>query len=117
MVVTITSLRLKHWWGFFRLSLWGLRITRQAGRQPGFIEMKNTGFGYLHFTLSVWESEPQAKDFACSGAHRDALRESRSLAAEIRIYTFRSETVPDWKAAKKLLSENGRAIIPGGEKL
>ena len=110
MVITITSLKLKHWWGFFALSLWGWRIVRQTKMQKGFIKMRNTGFGYLHFTLSAWESEADLQHFARTGAHREAMRQSGNLATEIGIYTFRSEDVPSWKEAKKLVFENGKII-------
>jgi heme-degrading monooxygenase HmoA len=115
MVITITSLKLRHWWGFFKLSLWGLKIVRQTKTQKGFVEMKNTGFGYLHFTLSVWESEADAKNFARSGAHLEAMRESRKLATEIRIYTFQGEKIPDWKEAKRLLRERGKVFSFGNQ--
>ena len=108
MVITITSLKLKHWWDFFKLSLWGLRIVRQTKTQKGFIEMKNTGFGYLHFTLSVWETEADVKNFARSGAHLEATKQSQKLATEIRIYTFRSEEMPNWKEAKRMVFERGK---------
>lgn len=111
MIITITSLKLRHWRGFFKLSLWGLKISRQAKTQKDFIEMKNTGFGYLHFTLSVWESEEGLKNFARSGAHLEAMKESRNLATEIRIYTFQSEQIPDWQEAKRMLFENGKVIL------
>jgi hypothetical protein len=114
MIITITSLELRHWWGFFKLSLWGLKISRQAKTQKGFIRMKNTGFGYLHFTLSAWESEADLKNFARCGAHLEAMKESRNLATEIRIYTFRSEQIPDWREARRMLFENGRVILFDG---
>ena len=110
MVITITSLELRHWWDFFKLSLWGLKIVRQTKTQKGFIEMKNTGFGYLHFTLSAWETEADVKNFARSGAHLEAMKQSRKLATEIRIYTFRSDEIPDWKDAKRLLFERGKVL-------
>ena len=92
------------------MSYLALKIVRQTGTQKGFVEMKNTGFGYLHFTLSVWESEADMKDFARSGAHLKAMKSSQKLSTEIRIYTFQSEQVPDWKEAKQLLFEKGRVI-------
>lgn len=110
MIITVTSLRLNHWWNYFGLSLRGLKIMLQAKQQKGFISMKNTGFGYLHFTLSVWESDSDLRDFARSGAHREAMKRSQTLADEIGIYTFRSERVPNWKEAKKLLFEYGKFI-------
>ena len=108
MFVTITSLRLRRLRDFFRLSYFGWRIAKQARAQKGFRRMKNTGFGYLHFTITAWESEPDLKSFAASGAHREALGASRELATEIRIHTFEGEDFPGWKEAKRMLFEKGR---------
>ena len=110
MVITITSLRLRHWWDYFRLSLWGLKISQQAKKQKGFLAMRNTGFGYLHFTLSAWKSAADVENFARSGAHLEAMKQSRSLATEIRIYTFTAQEIPDWADAKKRLFEYGRVF-------
>lgn len=110
MIITVTSLRLRRLWGFFKLTYLAMHIVRQTQTQPGFISMKNTGFGYMHYTLSAWESEEDVKRFARTGAHRDAMKFSRSLATEIRIYTFRCDEVPDWKEAKQLLLENGKVF-------
>lgn len=108
MIVTVTSLRLKSLWGFFRLSWMGFRITLQARRQPGFVAMKNTGFGYLHFTATVWRSEAEAKAFAHSGYHLEAMKKAASLADEVRIYTFAGDNIPSWTETRKLLEERGR---------
>lgn len=110
MVIVITSLKLRHWWGFFRLSYLGLTIVRQTKTQPGFIEMKNTGFGYLHFTMSVWESEQAAAKFSRSGAHLEAMRQGHALATEIGIYKYSGDKLPSWDEAKKLVLEQGRII-------
>ncbi len=110
MVVTVTSLKLKHLWGFFKMSYLSLHIVRQTKTQPGFIAMKNTGFGYLHFTLSVWESAEAAQRFAHSGAHQKALKFSRELASEIKIYTYPSDQVPNWNEAKQLVAEHGKGF-------
>lgn len=110
MVVTITSLRLRSLWGFFRLSWNGLKISLQARRSPGFIAMKNTGSGYLHHTLSLWEDEKSAKAFAHSGAHLAALQEGASLASEIRILTYPADALPSWPEAKARVAEQGRAF-------
>lgn len=110
MIVSITSLRLRSRFGFFRLSWNGLKISLQARRQPGFIQMKNTGSGYLHYTLSAWANEEDVKRFSRSGAHLEAMKNARTLAKEIRIHTFEADAIPDWKDAKSLIERNGRAI-------
>lgn len=72
--------------------------------------MKNTGFGYLHFTLSVWETEEDLKRFAREGAHLKAMKKSSVLATEIRTYTYQDVCPPNWKEAKNLLLEKGKVL-------
>ena len=108
MVITITSIRLKSVWYFFKLSLFGLRIVKQTKQEKGFMQMKNTGFGYMHYTLSVWESEEDLKRFARSGAHAAAMQQSKNIATEIRTYTYQIEQIPSWQEVKRLLKEKGK---------
>lgn len=110
MHVTVTSLKLRSVWGFFKLSIFGLKVSQQAKDEKGFIVMKNTGFGLLHYTLTHWQTEADLKRFATSGQHKDAMKESAKLATEIRTYTYASETMPDWTTAKKLLNEKGKLL-------
>jgi heme-degrading monooxygenase HmoA len=108
MVITVTSIRLKRLWHFFKLTYLAMHVVRQMKGQTGFVKMKNTGFGYWHYTLSVWESEGQAKSFARAGAHLQAMKAGPSIATEVRIYTFQSDHIPGWKEAKQLVLERGK---------
>jgi hypothetical protein len=110
MIVTITSLRLKSLWGFFRLSWNGLKITLQARKSPGFVAMKNTGSGYLHYTMSLWKEEKDAQAFARSGAHLEAMKKGGELAEEICVHTYAAEALPAWGEAKVLVEKHGRRI-------
>lgn len=110
MIVTLTSIRLKSVWHFFKLSWFGLKISQQVKSQAGFIQLKNTGFGYLHFTCSAWQSEKAMKEFMRSGAHLEAMKNSASLAREIRTYTYQTDQLPSWQAAKVLLAEKGKVL-------
>lgn len=110
MFVTITSLQLKSIWGFFKLSLFGLKITNQAKKEKGFIAMKNTGFGYMHYTLSHWQTQDDLKRFAHSGAHLTAMKEGGKIATEIKTHTYSADRLPDWRSAKKLLLEKGKPV-------
>ncbi|MFM9945202.1 MAG: DUF3291 domain-containing protein [Bacteroidia bacterium] len=110
MIITITSLKLRSLWKFFRLSLHGMKVMKQTKNQKGFIRIKNTGFGFWHYTLSAWETEEDVKNFAKSGAHLQAMKESAAIATEIGIYTYKSDKMPDWKEAKELVREKGRVL-------
>jgi hypothetical protein len=72
--------------------------------------MKNTGFGYLHFTLSAWETEEDMKKFYREGPHLNAMKKTSVIAAETRTYSYKTETFPKWNEAKELLLKNGKAL-------
>lgn len=101
MTITITSIRLKSLWYFFKLSWHGFKITMQVRKTSGFIKMKNTGFGYLHYTITAWESEEAMRKAMQEGAHGAAMKESAKLATEIGTYSYEAETFPSWKEAKE----------------
>lgn len=90
--------------------MYGFKIQKQAKSEKGFIKMKNTGFGYEHFTLSVWQSEADLKRFARSGEHSAAMKHTRELASEVRTYTYTSDTIPEWKNVKQLLKEKAKVL-------
>jgi hypothetical protein len=110
MMITVTSIRLRSVWGFFRLSLFGMKIHRQLQTQPGFLKIRHTGFGYMHYTLTAWESAEAIKDFVRSGAHLIAMKSSRALSTEIRTYTFTAGSMPGWEEAKRELSAHGKVL-------
>jgi len=110
MIITVTSIKLKSVWLFFRLSKYGFKIQQQAKKSKGFIKIKNTGFGYLHYTLSVWESIEDLKKFASEGEHKEAMRHSRELSHEIRTYTYTADKLPAWSEVKELLAGKAKVI-------
>lgn len=109
MTITITSIRLRSVWYFFKLSLHGLKISLQVRKAPGFIQLKNTGFGYLHYTITAWESKELMQEAMRGGAHGAAMKKSAALASEIVTYTYESEVFPSWKVAKELIGK-GKVI-------
>lgn len=110
MFVTVTSLKLKSVWLYFKLTYNAMHIVKQCKTETGFIKMKNTGFGYNHYTLSLWKTEENLKRFARSGAHLIAMKMSRSIATEIRTYTYKADEMPAWREAKALLAEKGKVL-------
>jgi hypothetical protein len=112
MTITITSIRLRSVWYFFKLSLHGLKITLQLRKTPGFIKIKNTGFGYLHYTITAWESKEVMQRAMREGAHGEAMKKSAALASEIGSYTYESDVFPTWKVAKEMI-QKGKLIKYG----
>lgn len=110
MLITLTSIRLKSVWKYFPLTFNSLQIVMQCRKSPGFISMKNTGFGIDHYTMSTWNSEEERQAFYRSGAHAAAMKKSADLASEIRTYNYEADKYPDWKTAKTLLQEKGKIM-------
>ena len=110
MTITLTSIRLRKRYYFFKLSWYGFKISMQAKKTEGFIKMDNTGTGYLHYTRSAWLNETSMKTFARTGAHLHAMKQSAELADELCTYSYEADALPDWPAVKILLAEKGKCL-------
>ena len=108
MKVTITSIELKGPFKFFALSYRAMHILRQL-KATNCRAMRKRGYRIKHYTMTLWDSEQAPREFAMSGAHRDAMKASKELAREIRTITYDADTLPDWKTAETLL-EQGHII-------
>ena len=104
MKVTITSIELKNPFKFFALSQSALHIMRQLGKTD-YVKMKKRGIWTMHYTMTLWKTEEDLKNFAKSGAHLKAMKEGSKIAKEIRAYTYDSDEFPSWDEAKKLLEK------------
>ncbi len=110
MKMTITSIRLRSPFKFFPLSLYALHILRQL-KSTNYVEFKKTGLWTMHYTMTLWNSEEDLKAFAASGAHLEAMQKGANIATEIRTLTIDAEQLPNWKTAKKMLAEQGKAVF------
>lgn len=109
MKLTITSLTLKGPFQFFSFAGYAMKTIQQM-RGAGVVEFRKTGFGLTHYTMSLWNTEEDLRTFARTGAHGEAMRNSKKLAKEIRTLTIDADTMPDWKTAKSLLREKGKVL-------
>lgn len=68
-------------------------------------EFRKKGIWTKHYTMTLWNSEDELKEFARSGAHLDAMKKSKSLAKEIRTLTYDTDRLPTWKEAVRMLDQ------------
>lgn len=108
MKATITSIELKGPFKFFALSASALKIIRQL-KSTNYKDFKKKGIWTKHYTMTLWNSESDLKEFAKSGAHLEAMKNSRKIAKEIRTITIDADSLPSWEEALKLL-ERAKAI-------
>lgn len=106
MKATITSIELKGPFKFFALSATALKILKQL-KSTHCKEFRKKGIWTTHYTMTLWNTEEELKEFARSGAHLEAMKNSGKIAKEIRTITIDAEVLPNWSAAKKLL-EGGK---------
>jgi hypothetical protein len=110
MKVTITSIKLKSPFHFFALSLRAIRIIKQLKQTKGIVDKKTTGFWTMHYTMTLWDKEESLKNFSKSGAHLEAMKISKDIAAEIRTLTYEGNALPKWSHAKADLNARGRIL-------
>lgn len=109
MKATITSIELKSPFDFFSLSMHALKITGQL-KDSGYVEFRKKGIWKKHYTMTLWPDENTMKNFATTGAHLDAMRNSKKIAREIRTLTIDATELPKWKEAMELLKQ-GKVIV------
>jgi hypothetical protein len=84
---------------------------RQAKALSGKKGFQNTGLGYKHYTMSAWSDEAAMRQFAYSdGAQKEAMKQTRKIAREIKTYTYQADAMPTWREAKQLVKEKGRCF-------
>lgn len=103
MKIAITSIRLKSPFKFFVLSYKAMGIMQQL-KKSKCVAMKKRGFWTMHYTMTSWENEKDMKDFAGSGAHLEAMKETSKIAHEVKSVTIDANDFPDWKTAKQMLN-------------
>ncbi|MFK7783753.1 MAG: DUF3291 domain-containing protein [Crocinitomicaceae bacterium] len=72
-------------------------------------KFKKQGIWTRHYTMTLWNNEEEMKEFAQSGAHLASMKLSKDLAKEIRTITIETDSLPNWKEAKRPL-EGGKVI-------
>lgn len=102
MKATITYIELRGPLSFFGLSARALKIMGQL-KGTNYKDFKKKGFWTKHYTMTLWNNESDLREFATSGAHLDAMKNSKKIAKEIRTITIDADTLPNWKEAKRLL--------------
>jgi hypothetical protein len=109
MIVTITSIELRSPLKFFALSWHALKIIKQL-KGTDYISYKGTGIWTSHYTMTSWPGVESMKEFALSGAHREAMKKTAELAKEVRILTLEMPELPVWKTAKEMLKRDGKLL-------
>ena len=102
MKATITYIQLKSPLKVFHFTRLVAKIITQLKNSP-YQGFASRGFWTKYYTITLWKNENDMKTFATSGAHLEAMKNSKAIAKEIRTITFDTEEFPSWKTARKIL--------------
>jgi hypothetical protein len=110
MITVITLIELKSPFKYFQLVVHYLKIMKQA-KASNCLQLKSTGLWTTYYTLTQWKTVEEMKSFARSGNHLMAMKQSASIAKEIRTLTFESIKTMRWKEVKIKVKEEGKLVI------
>jgi hypothetical protein len=110
--VSITGLKLKRWWHFFRFMSLTIPATRQARRSAGNISVELTKSNGVYHTLTVWHREEDMRNFLYEGAHLRAVRAFGDIA-DGKTFGFETTEPPAMNDVHSLWLEHGREYAVG----
>lgn len=105
MYVTVTYLKLKSPFKLLAFLKHVFNIMAQL-KESNAKSYRTSGFLINHYTVSLWPDEKSLKKFARSGAHQKAIKDAKNIASTVKVYTYKSDKLPDWTKAKRLLNNN-----------
>lgn len=104
MKATVTYIELKSPLKVFLFVQLVSKILKQL-KGTSYKGFRSQGFWTKYYTITLWNDETEMKAFASSGAHLEAMKNSKSFAKEIKTITFDTYVLPSWKDAKAALKQ------------
>jgi len=90
------------------LSVLALKIIKQL-KATNFKGFKKRLLWTKHYTITLWETEKDMKEFVNSSVHLEAMKLSKKIAKEIRTVTIEADELPNWNEVKRMLAK-GKVI-------
>ena len=113
--VSITGLRVRHWWQEFRFWRHAVASMRQARRCEGNLVAEARTINGIRHTLTVWETEAAMRRFLYRGAHQQAIRAFPGLATG-KTFGYLTDTPPDWDQVHQMWQDRGVSYQAGAER-
>ncbi|HET7888766.1 MAG TPA: hypothetical protein VFL62_21290 [Bradyrhizobium sp.] len=107
--VSVTGFRPNGWLSLPAFWWRTLRSLNQARTAPGIVQVEARIIDGNYHTMTVWNDKASMHRFVTSGAHRNAMKNFRSLGSG-KTYGFVVDQVPDWSLAYSLWRQHGRKV-------
>ena len=109
MILSITHLKLKSAWKIFPFMSSTAKIIKQLDKSA-VVDFKSNSTLKNHYTMSLWDSEKDMRDFYVNGEHAKAMKGASKIAAEIKTIHFEADAFLSWKDAKNEVDNKGKTI-------
>lgn len=100
MFLSITRLRIRHWWTlpefFWRSNAATAQVRKAAGFLGGYILVDRRR---VFWTMTGWESEAAMRAYRSSDAHKAAMPKLAGWCDEAAVTHFESDRFPSWTEA------------------
>ena len=106
--VSVTGLRLKSWFHFFQFTSFTVPAMKQAKAAKGNIFADGIYRDGVFHTLTVWENRSSMTRFMASGPHAKAMKITRHISYDTRVYGYEAEDIPSWDEARTIWHEKAR---------
>jgi hypothetical protein len=109
--ISITGLEVASYWTFPKFMTLTMPAIQQARVAPGNVRADTNRIDGIMHTLTAWNSREDMLKYVRSGAHLEAMKNTKKVASYAKSYSYESDTIPTWPEARKLWEENGRIYM------
>jgi hypothetical protein len=109
--ISVTGLQLQSLWKFPSFVKFARRSMIQAHSAPGMVMAKGDYRNGIHHTLSVWRDTASMQAYMRSGAHKEAMAQSKAVGSMVKVYGYNSDTIPTMEEALQLWHDHGRVVF------
>lgn len=100
MFISITRLRLRHWWYLPEFFWRSQQSMTQAKKTPGYRKgLILVDRRRAYWTLTGWDSEAAMKAYRSSGAHKVAMSKLPGWCDESAVAHYEGSDLPSWAEA------------------
>ncbi|MEW6320450.1 MAG: DUF3291 domain-containing protein [Acidobacteriota bacterium] len=110
-LVSVTRLRIRHWWYVPAFTWQSLRSARQAARSPGNLAVRLRRDPHrTYWTMTAWTDEAAMRAFMVAGAHGAVMKRLLTWSDEAALvhWTQDVQGLPAWEEAHQRLAREGR---------
>jgi hypothetical protein len=109
--VSITGMNMKSILHYPLFYYHAIPCTMQAQSAPGNVSTSVKYIRGMEHTLEVWEDRESMLKYLRTGAHLQAMKNSKNFGSYGKVYGYYTDTIPSWSQARQLWEEKGSVVF------